>query len=252
MSFHTTIARLREASYAAPLASENPNTCRVGRQDLRTALHIIERLDADLRQAGTLVHGAVDAAAQPASAAIAGEAQAWMHENDPTRVISAQQKAQAERDGGAYASSLRPYTIPLSRDAAPQASSAPVAFSKDGVLFWYGDHAARRGFDGDLYLAPLASEAVRDVEDAERWRWATAIDENAQTLHSIVLCHGGDQQKINARADFYRAALSAQSVLSSGAPNGRKRTAAERRAPMVERVYGAGVTAQPAQKEQSE
>lgn len=129
-------------------------------QDLRTALHIIERLDADLRQAGTLVHGAVDAAAQPASAAIAGEAQAWMHENDPTRVISAQQKTQAERDGGAYASSLRPYTIPLSRDAAPQASSAPVAFSKDGVLFWYGDHAARRGFNGDLYLAPLASEAV--------------------------------------------------------------------------------------------
>ncbi|WP_260469504.1 hypothetical protein [Achromobacter denitrificans] len=74
MSFHTTIARLREASYAAPLAGENPNTCRVGRQDLRTALHIIERLDADLRQAGTLVHGAVDTAAQPASAPAAGEA----------------------------------------------------------------------------------------------------------------------------------------------------------------------------------
>lgn len=48
-------------------------------------------------------------------------------------------------------------------DAAPQASAAPVAFSKDGVLFWYGDHAARRGFNGDLYLAPQASEAVRWV-----------------------------------------------------------------------------------------
>lgn len=61
MSFHTTIARLREASFAAPVTGENPNTCRVGRQDLRTALHVIDRLDADLRQAGTLAHGAVDA-----------------------------------------------------------------------------------------------------------------------------------------------------------------------------------------------
>lgn len=58
MSFHTTIARLREASFAAPVAGENPNTCRVGRQDLRTALHLIDRLDADLRQAGAVVQGA--------------------------------------------------------------------------------------------------------------------------------------------------------------------------------------------------
>lgn len=244
MSFHTTIARLREASYAAPLARENPNTCRVGRQDLRTALHIIERLDADLRQAGTLVHGAVDAAAQPASAAVAGEAQAWMHENDPTRVISAQQKAQAERDGGAYASSLRPYTIPLSLDAAPQASAAPVAFSKDGVLFWYGDHAARRGFDGDLYLAPQASGV--DVIEEIAQQWDGCIYDAGP---------GGDidiGQAIRTAASNRRAALSAQSELSSGAPNGRKRTAAERRAPMVERAYGAGVTAQPAQQEQSD
>jgi hypothetical protein len=55
-----------------------------------------------------------------------------------------------------------------------------------------------------------ASEAVRDAEDAARWRWATTVDDNAETLHSIMLCHGGDQRKINERADFYRAALSAQ------------------------------------------
>ena len=59
MTFHTTIARLREASYAAPSAGEDPNTCRVGRHDLRTALHVIDRLDADLRRAGVLSHGAV-------------------------------------------------------------------------------------------------------------------------------------------------------------------------------------------------
>ncbi|MDT4824326.1 hypothetical protein FQZ97_575730 [compost metagenome] len=58
MSFHTTIARLREASFAAPAAGENPNTCRVGRQDLRTALHLIDRLDADLRRSSTLTQGA--------------------------------------------------------------------------------------------------------------------------------------------------------------------------------------------------
>ncbi|MFP3746978.1 hypothetical protein SB816_28230 [Achromobacter sp. SIMBA_011] len=47
------------------------------------------------------------------------------------------------------------------------------------------------------------------AEDAERWRWATATDENAQMLYTIVQAYGGDQQKINERADFYRAALSA-------------------------------------------
>lgn len=64
MSFHTTIARLREASRAASVAGEDPNTCRVGRQDLRTALHLIDRLDADLRQAGMLSQRAPVAALQ--------------------------------------------------------------------------------------------------------------------------------------------------------------------------------------------
>lgn len=62
MSFHTTIARLREASYAAPAAGENPDTCRVDRQDLRTILHLIDRLDADLQRVAL------------ASAPVAGEA----------------------------------------------------------------------------------------------------------------------------------------------------------------------------------
>jgi len=59
MTFHTAIARLREASYAAPSAGEGPNTCLVGRHDLRTALHVIDRLDADLRRVGVISHGAV-------------------------------------------------------------------------------------------------------------------------------------------------------------------------------------------------
>ncbi|MDH1299717.1 hypothetical protein [Achromobacter sp. GD03932] len=59
-------------------------------------------------------------------------------------------------------------------------------------------------------LQGSASEEVRDAEDAARWRWATASDGNADKLCSIVLCHGGYQNKINERADVYRAALSAQ------------------------------------------
>lgn len=63
MTFQTTIARLREASYAPPAAGENPSICRVDRQDLRTALHVIDRLDADLRHAGVITHGVVAEAA---------------------------------------------------------------------------------------------------------------------------------------------------------------------------------------------
>ncbi|USE79028.1 hypothetical protein NDR89_20540 [Cupriavidus gilardii] len=36
---------------------------------------------------------------------------AWVHEDDPTRVISAVQKAGALKDGGASASSVRPYSL---------------------------------------------------------------------------------------------------------------------------------------------
>lgn len=35
-----------------------------------------------------------------------------------------------------------------------QRRGEPVAFAKNGVLFWNGDHALWRGFDGDLYLSP--------------------------------------------------------------------------------------------------
>lgn len=69
MTFQTTIARLREASYAPATAGENPSTCRVDRQDLRTALHVIDRLDADLRHAGVITHGTVADAASQASEA---------------------------------------------------------------------------------------------------------------------------------------------------------------------------------------
>lgn len=63
----------------------------------------------------------------------------------------------------------------------PAAQAQPVAFAKDGVLFWHGEHAAWRGFNGDLYLAAQAqpvvnqqlTTAARDVL-AERQRQVTA------------------------------------------------------------------------------
>ncbi|MCI1052826.1 hypothetical protein MOQ19_04825 [Stenotrophomonas maltophilia] len=41
-----------------------------------------------------------------------GEPAAWVHEEDPSRVISASQKATALRDQGASGSSVRPYSVP--------------------------------------------------------------------------------------------------------------------------------------------
>ncbi|ASC63636.1 hypothetical protein B9P52_04715 [Achromobacter denitrificans] len=94
-------------------------------------------------------------------------------------------------------------------------------------------------YGAKFYAAPQASQAVRD-----------ALHELVEVLQKRH--YGRMPDEVQKAFDNARAALSAQSELSSGAPNGRKRTAAERRAPMVERVYGTGVTAQPAQKDHSD
>jgi hypothetical protein len=52
-------------------------------------------------------------------------------------------------------------------------------------------------------LAALTLENQRLRVDAERYRWATATEDNASTLHSILLCHAGDQAKIDERVDEY-------------------------------------------------
>lgn len=48
-----------------------------------------------------------------------GEPAAWVHEEDPERVISARQKATALRDQGASGSSVRPYSVPAYLHAPP-------------------------------------------------------------------------------------------------------------------------------------
>ncbi|WYX32167.1 hypothetical protein WJ976_12985 [Achromobacter denitrificans] len=153
------------------------------------------------------------------------------------RALEAERDLRAERETSSrLVAELNAQNGPTHKgEPAPQASEA-VAYLGDNVAARLDNMADNQPpgsqAQSDLYAAatiwrkhiahraaPQASEAVRDVEDAERWRWATAIDENVQTLRSIVLCHGGDQQKINARADFYRAALSAQPSPQTEAPH---------------------------------
>ncbi len=43
-------------------------------------------------------------------------------------------------------------------------------------------------------------------QDAARYRWITENSDNANTLHSILLCHEGDDAKIRERIDYYRHA----------------------------------------------
>ncbi|WP_343499695.1 hypothetical protein [Achromobacter denitrificans] len=141
--------------------------------------------------------------------------------------------------------------------AAPQASEAARnQWPTDWAEQLKGEYA-----QGLLDGQQQASETARDA-------LKTCGSKVFKALAAIARADGPDTRKADDPELIYRepvmdevvrirqaydelsSALSAQSVLSSGAPNGRKRTAAERRAPMVERVYGTGVTAQPAQKEQ--
>lgn len=48
---------------------------------------------------------------------------------------------------------------------------------------------------------PPASPSAQDREDAERYRWATACEDNADELTAAVISCGGDQAAINERVD---------------------------------------------------
>ena len=65
--------------------------------------------------------------------------------------------------------------------------------------------AAAQGFrDGQ---AAAEVEALR--KDAERYRWASSGVHEAETLVSIVNCHGGYAEKVAERVDVYREAAMA-------------------------------------------
>ena len=89
-----------------------------------------------------------------------GDAGAWVHEDDPTRVISAKTKAGALADAGASGSSVRPYSVPLHRLATPKpAGEVPLPHS------WVPDE-----IDGDEKVCSLKSAiAYGDAREAA-WR----------------------------------------------------------------------------------
>jgi|LakMenE01Jun11ns_1017448.scaffolds.fasta_scaffold9813099_4 hypothetical protein len=66
------------------------------------------------------------------------------------------------------------YTHPPATVAEPDAKREPVAFAKNGNLFWCGDASQMRGVDIDLYLAPPQPDAKREPatdEQVHKWYW---------------------------------------------------------------------------------
>jgi hypothetical protein len=127
--------------------------------------------------------------------AMVGEPVAWVHEDDPHRVISAATKVGAEKDGGAIASTTKPYSIPAFAAPVaqqPQAEARPChAFNvtKNGALIeWEPTTMVFALPDGKhaLYTAPQQAEAVpqwQPIETAPR----------KEAFLAVLSC-GGEQQ----------------------------------------------------------
>lgn len=112
---------------------------------------------------------------------------AWLCSNnrddDPNRKVLA--KGQGDSPEAACEAALA---------GAPNISKPPCLCSGLGSCERRTDGSCRR------------DAAPTDTQDAERYRWASDLSDNAETFHSVVLCHEGDQDKINERIDSYRAA----------------------------------------------
>lgn len=104
--------------------------------------------------------------ARPAAAAAAQrdarEAIAWVHEDDPARAISAPQKAQMLRDGGASASSVKGYSIAAVVRAAQQVQGA----SQPAFGFTISD-----GKDCGIRVLTWESGGCRPAEETECAMW---------------------------------------------------------------------------------
>jgi len=100
---------------------------------------------------------------------------AWVHEEDSTRVISASQKAIALRDGGASASSVRPYSIAAFEHAAPQPSAKALTDALHYLRMGMENLALNNGvhmvdFRNAERALLAAEQPSEDKRDAERYR----------------------------------------------------------------------------------
>lgn len=114
----------------------------------------------EYRQAPTVHAGEIRRSIEASARALAAvpapdvEAAAWMHVDDPRRVISAMQKADAVKDGGASASSVASYTMPLihRHEGAQQAGGVPAGFVLVPLSFLQGFHTLAHNYS--LRAAP--------------------------------------------------------------------------------------------------
>jgi hypothetical protein len=76
------------------------------------------------------------------------------------------------------------------------AKREPVAFAKNGNLFWCGDASQMRGVDIDLYLAPPQPDAIARAVEAEREAICPIVyglcvsDNNAQEIVNAIRARG--------------------------------------------------------------
>lgn len=98
---------------------------RINRERMRSALM------ATSPETGRVV-------SQTASYPLSQEPIAWVHESESSRTISAEQKAGMLRDGGAGATSVRPYSVPAFAGADARANAAVATLSFLGYTYHGG------------------------------------------------------------------------------------------------------------------
>jgi len=89
---------------------------------------------------------------------------AWVHEEDPSRAISALQKTGMLRGGGAGASSVRPYSIAAFGHAAPQSGAKVLTEEEIHTLALRAANAAATAGGDRLDAALIAIRTLLAIE----------------------------------------------------------------------------------------
>ena len=100
------------------------------------------------------------------------------------------------RDRFLDADEVLAFTALAAAIAEPEQKPEPVAFAKNGNLFWCGDASQMRGVDIDLYLAPPQPDAIARAVEAEREAICPIVyglcisDNNAQEIVNAIRARG--------------------------------------------------------------
>lgn len=88
-------------------------------------------------------------------------------------------------------------------DNAAAGTAAPSPDAEDADVEW--DDSFLLGADGDGCLTDAGRDLQSRLQDAARYRWAIAQEDNAEQLHAILMCHDGDRAAINDEIDAARS-----------------------------------------------